>query len=344
MKIFKILGLYGIGVLLISCMAAEDLTESALGRQYASKSFSIPPGASDTLSFAVNKGGSISASVSQRGSREAAAESSGSVALALNNPQGNSVIQSSGELASRVRLNYRVPRDMAEEGGMWQVALTNNSDRTVSGTLKVYYPYDEYNESGGSGRTTSSQDTYSEPPPQDTTVSQDQGYQVEPQREPQPQETASDDTTSGGSSGGGTVYTPRRTILVNPRILTTMRTPQVISKSFVLNASDNRKVFSFNVNSPSTISINAGLSKSNENFAIILNGPGQQNAYARKDGNSPLYLSFTVTQDMIQRGGQWSATVVKFYKGESGSGGLFGRQISSMVGLDGKIKITVNPQ
>ena len=364
MKVLKILGLYGIGVLLISCMAAEDLTESAFGRQYASKSFSIPPGASDTLSFSVNKSGSISASVTQRGGREAAETSSGSVALALNSPQGGQLIQSSGELASRVRLNYRVPRDLAEESGMWQVVMTNNSDRTISGTLKVYYPYDE--ETGGSGRTTSSQNTYSEPPPQDTTTSQDQGGYQEPppstttsqnqgspqdqgsyqgqdssqtgNSQQQPQETANDNSsTSTGTTG---TYS-RRPIIINPRILTAMSNPQVISKPFRLSASDNRKVFSFNVHSPSTININAGLNSSNEDFAIILNGPGQQNALARKDGKSPLYLSFTVTQAMIQRGTQWSATVVKFYRNTSG--GVW-RAMSSVQGLDGKIQITVNPQ
>jgi hypothetical protein len=47
-------------------------------------------------------------------------------------------------------------------------------------------------------------------------------------------------------------------------------------------------------------------------LALILNGPGQRNAFARKDGASPLSLEFAVTEQQFAKGSDWSVTVACF--------------------------------
>ena len=145
---------YGfLGILLAGCFALEDLEGDLSGRQYTSKSFSIPAGSSETLSFHVNTRGTISASVATRG-LASSAEGSDSMELALQSPSGADLIQNEGNPHEKLTLKYRVPRSAQE--GLWKVTLKNNSQRAVSGTLKVYYPFEDTAATSGGGSTSSS--------------------------------------------------------------------------------------------------------------------------------------------------------------------------------------------
>lgn len=57
-------------------------------------------------------------------------------------------------------------------------------------------------------------------------------------------------------------------------------------------------------------------------LALILNGPGQVGSYARKDGTSPLDIEFEVTSDLLQRGSEWTVSIVNFGRVGSAVGTL----------------------
>lgn len=48
------------------------------------------------------------------------------------------------------------------------------------------------------------------------------------------------------------------------------------------------------------------------NLALILNGPGMVQAYARRDGPAPLNLEFEVTPELLNRGSDWRLRLVNF--------------------------------
>ena len=48
------------------------------------------------------------------------------------------------------------------------------------------------------------------------------------------------------------------------------------------------------------------------NLALILNGPGMVQAYARRDGPSPLTLEFEVNPELLNRGNDWRLRLVNF--------------------------------
>ncbi|MBI3017539.1 MAG: hypothetical protein HYY62_06075 [Deltaproteobacteria bacterium] len=135
------------------CAVLQEMGDDTSGRHYTSKSFSLPPGSTDSVTFNVNTQGSISASLSTRGLASSESGSIDSMMMALQSPGDMTIAQSEGNPHERLKLRYRVPR--SEREGVWKVTLTNKSERTISGTLKVYYPYEDM----GGGRTTSSETT-----------------------------------------------------------------------------------------------------------------------------------------------------------------------------------------
>jgi hypothetical protein len=55
-------------------------------------------------------------------------------------------------------------------------------------------------------------------------------------------------------------------------------------------------------------------------LALILNGPGKTQYYARKDGPSPLTLSFDITADLLAKGTAWKISVADFQANSSAQG------------------------
>jgi hypothetical protein len=79
----------------------------------------------------------------------------------------------------------------------------------------------------------------------------------------------------------------------------------------------DRDIFNFTVNSVGTINGEATWTGGAANLALILNGPGQVGYYARKDGPSPLSLSYTVTTTDLSKGTDWRLSIVNFGGGDA---------------------------
>ncbi|MCX8160212.1 MAG: hypothetical protein N3G18_04680 [Candidatus Saccharicenans sp.] len=55
-------------------------------------------------------------------------------------------------------------------------------------------------------------------------------------------------------------------------------------------------------------------------LALILNGPGQTQYYARRDGGSPLNLEFEISQELLAQGNGWKLRIASFQPGISAEG------------------------
>jgi len=72
-----------------------------------------------------------------------------------------------------------------------------------------------------------------------------------------------------------------------------------------------RETLAFRVIEPVPITLRATWTGS-ARLALILNGPGQVNCYARQDGSSPLTLTYRVRREDLRGGDQWVATIANF--------------------------------
>lgn len=105
---------------------------------------------------------------------------------------------------------------------------------------------------------------------------------------------------------------------VVPRIMPQLRTLSVTTPTFqapLQIAPRDRQVFTVTLDAAGALRARATWSGA-DRLALILNGPGQTGYYAREDGSSPLSLTFTVTDELLERGAEWTLSVVNF-----GSGG-----------------------
>jgi len=92
-----------------------------------------------------------------------------------------------------------------------------------------------------------------------------------------------------------------------------VRKPVWINRNFSLSASfGNRQVVQFRLKRPGRVILNATWQNGNIPLAIMLNGPGQTSAYARRDGKSRLRVEFVVTSAMLAKGNTWTATIANF--------------------------------
>jgi len=89
--------------------------------------------------------------------------------------------------------------------------------------------------------------------------------------------------------------------------------PQAVSKAseFVLPAGE-RKVIEIEIAQPGDLKVEAAWQEASSALAIILNGPGRAQYYARKDGPSPLALSFKISSTLVELGKSWKISVVNF--------------------------------
>jgi len=95
-----------------------------------------------------------------------------------------------------------------------------------------------------------------------------------------------------------------------------------ISQDFNLKG-QNREVIEFEVKTIGRIDARAEWKGTARSLALILNGPGQTQAYARKDGGSPLSLSFDISQTLLSRGKKWKLSVVNFHSGTIAQGKVY---------------------
>jgi hypothetical protein len=84
-----------------------------------------------------------------------------------------------------------------------------------------------------------------------------------------------------------------------------------IVRAFSLKGSD-REVIQLEMEAAGKIEVKAEWRGTASSLALILNGPGQTQAYARKDGNSPLSLSYHVSKSLLSLGKAWKVSVVNF--------------------------------
>jgi len=79
----------------------------------------------------------------------------------------------------------------------------------------------------------------------------------------------------------------------------------------------NRTVYYLHLTAPGTISVHATWTGTQSGLALIINGPGQVNSYARSDGNSPTDVSYTVTPADFATGDNWRVSVASFGSGQA---------------------------
>ena len=87
-------------------------------------------------------------------------------------------------------------------------------------------------------------------------------------------------------------------------------------------AGANEAEFSLVVGAPGRIRVTVTWSGTASSLALILNGPGQTQYYARRDGGSPLNLEFDLTQELLNRGSSWKISLVSFKSDVSAQGSI----------------------
>jgi len=87
----------------------------------------------------------------------------------------------------------------------------------------------------------------------------------------------------------------------------------ILDKGFRLSKSwGDRETLEFRLTAPARLTLEATWTGPAPRLALILNGPGQTAAYARRDGGSPLRLEYQVTAEDLRRGDTWLASIVNF--------------------------------
>ncbi|MBN1184613.1 MAG: hypothetical protein JXB49_20130 [Bacteroidales bacterium] len=85
----------------------------------------------------------------------------------------------------------------------------------------------------------------------------------------------------------------------------------LINRKFNLRGS-NREIVEFEITNTGAIEVKAEWSGTARELALILNGPGRVQYYARNDGQSPLTLTYNVPADILSLGKMWKISVVNF--------------------------------
>lgn len=75
---------------------------------------------------------------------------------------------------------------------------------------------------------------------------------------------------------------------------------------------NDKDEYHFIIDSPGEIRVQASWTGTASNLALILNGPGQVNAYARQDGRSPIELEYSVTSADVDKGETWTIGIWNF--------------------------------
>ncbi len=94
-----------------------------------------------------------------------------------------------------------------------------------------------------------------------------------------------------------------------------------LSREFSFSGAD-KLVVDLKIAGPGRIRARAVWTGTATSLALILNGPGMTQAYARRDGPSPLSLEFDITDELAVRGSDWRISAVGFQAGATARGTL----------------------
>jgi hypothetical protein len=95
-----------------------------------------------------------------------------------------------------------------------------------------------------------------------------------------------------------------------------------LQTTFVVSPSSGSAVNVVVLRRAGAIAAQANWSGSPANLALIINGPGQVNAYAREDGPSPLSVHYDVTADNFAAGANWLVRLSSFSAGTDATGNI----------------------
>jgi hypothetical protein len=109
--------------------------------------------------------------------------------------------------------------------------------------------------------------------------------------------------------------TPSPTIAPSPTPTLTPTPGPVWEHAVTL--SDRRAVHHLRLTGAGQVKVRATWSGTQANLALIINGPGQEGAYARRDGPSPLEVTYDVTTTDLAAGDHWRVTVASFGSGQA---------------------------
>jgi hypothetical protein len=99
-------------------------------------------------------------------------------------------------------------------------------------------------------------------------------------------------------------------------VLLSTQKGSALSRPFNIPAK-GKEVIDFDVPSSGLIEAKAEWTGTADTLALILNGPGLTQAYSRKDGRSPLTLSFNINQALLAKGTTWKLSVANFGTGSA---------------------------
>ncbi|MDQ3927878.1 MAG: hypothetical protein M3328_01895, partial [Chloroflexota bacterium] len=111
---------------------------------------------------------------------------------------------------------------------------------------------------------------------------------------------------------------PTATATAAPPTATATATP-VSSQIWThpISVQSNRVIYYLRLTGPGQVKARATWSGSQANLALIINGPGQTNFYARQDGPSTLEVTYNVTPADFATGDTWRVTVASFGTGDA---------------------------
>lgn len=79
----------------------------------------------------------------------------------------------------------------------------------------------------------------------------------------------------------------------------------------------NRTVINLRLVAPGQIRVRLAWTGNQDTLALMVNGPGQDNVYAREDGGTGLEVAYTVTATDFANGDHWRLTIASFGSGEA---------------------------
>ncbi|MDQ5826291.1 MAG: hypothetical protein M3441_19020 [Chloroflexota bacterium] len=95
-----------------------------------------------------------------------------------------------------------------------------------------------------------------------------------------------------------------------------------VQDNFVVSPNSGKAVNLLVLRGPGPIEAETTWSGTPNSLALIVNGPGQVNAYARQDGGSPLSVNYVVTPADFAAGANWRVSVVSFSAGSQLEGNI----------------------
>jgi len=114
-------------------------------------------------------------------------------------------------------------------------------------------------------------------------------------------------------------YTRAQIRIIKKQAGVSTQQTNIVNREFNIKGS-NREIFEFELTNTGVIEVKAEWSGTAQKLALILNGPGRVQYYARKDGKSPLALRYNVTGDILSLGKTWKISVANFGASTSAQG------------------------